>query len=112
MDSDELRSLGDAEGLFIFPSPLASGNMSNVQKFYGVAQSDYGNVVDKIDGISPEEAENVLAEYSTSEHEHFLCNVTSLHPQGPSEGSYLYTKVFIAGEFSPSISSTDQTTTS
>jgi hypothetical protein len=110
LDSDELRSLGDAEGLFIFPSPLASGNMSNVQKFYGVAQSDYGNVVDRIDGISPEEAENVLAEYSTSEHEHVLCNVTSLHPQGPSEGSYLYTKVFIAGEFSPSISSTDQTT--
>jgi len=48
LDSDELRSLGDAEGLFIFPSPLASGNMSNVQKFYGVAQSDYGNVVDRI----------------------------------------------------------------
>ncbi|KAL7492128.1 hypothetical protein ACHAWT_001379 [Skeletonema menzelii] len=106
LHKDDLKSLGDAKGLFFFPSPVEE---STLQEFFGVSQSDYSSVCDEINGITINEAEMVLRRYSKVTYQ--LCNATSLLPENHLQHSYhSYTRVFAAGDVSPELSPGDVTT--
>jgi len=92
----DIRSLGDAEGLFFFPSlPTGDESRPNVQTFFGISQSDYSHVKDSINGISPSQANKMLSQHSKCSH--VLCNATSLH----QSDMYRYTKVFLSSDVTP-----------
>jgi len=106
LDGDDLMSLGDVPGLLFFPSPVVG---SNLQEFFGVSQSDYSSVVDKIDGISVHETISVLKKYAKVTHQ--LCNATSFLPNDHLQHPYhSYTRVFVASDVSPQLSPDEMTT--
>ena len=101
LDLQDLRSLGEAENLFFFPSPFVD---SQTQEFFGVSQSDYSSVLEEdyssvleeIDGITLDETVSVLKNYS--KRTFLLCNASSLVPQDHHK------------DVSPDLSSDDVTT--
>ena len=108
LESSDLVSLGDAAGLFFFPSPFVG---SNEQEFYCVAQSDYSSVLDQINGVSREHARAILQQFSKTRC--VMCNATSLTPNEVEQDGYqYYTRVFAAGGVAPSFSTDEYSTIS
>lgn len=97
---DDLQMEDDASNLFFFPSPSSSGGC---QEFYGISPNDYGIVCQKIDGISRQEAKEVLIEYSKASH--------TLFDSSSFTTGHSYTKIFVDEVPSSTISSAENTTT-
>jgi hypothetical protein len=70
----DTKSLGDAEGLFFFPSlPTVEQGSTHVQEFYGRPPCHYSTVMESINGISPSDANKVLMKRSKSGSYRVLC---------------------------------------
>ena len=102
---NDIRLLGDADNLFFFPSPFVG---SATQEFFGISQLHYSSVVKAIDGISLDKTVSLLRSYAKKKF--VLCNASSLAPQDHPHQCHQYTRVFLAGDVSPDLSSEDITT--
>eukprot|EP00573_Skeletonema_grethae_P007678 CAMPEP_0201693404 /NCGR_PEP_ID=MMETSP0578-20130828/6017_1 /ASSEMBLY_ACC=CAM_ASM_000663 /TAXON_ID=267565 /ORGANISM="Skeletonema grethea, Strain CCMP 1804" /LENGTH=731 /DNA_ID=CAMNT_0048178931 /DNA_START=32 /DNA_END=2224 /DNA_ORIENTATION=- len=100
LEPDDLQMEDDTSNLFFFPSPLSS---SGCREFYGISPDDYGAVLRQINGISREEAKDVLMHYSKAEH--------ILFDSSSFTTGHSYTKIFVDDAPSLTISSIGNTTT-